>query len=257
MSNLPQAGKVIARLHSVELATSAEQINWARIDRVIVLNAAIEARLQMLARQPLPPVVMVANGVDMERFKPRPRQFQHRLGMVCNLLPIKRVYEVVLCVHQLRQEGYPFTLQVAGRPMDRERRYDWALRALVQELGLTESVRFSGWVDDVAAWLGHIDVFISNSYWEGQQTALLEAMASGCYCLAHCWAGVEEVLPLENVFVTDADLCQKLVSYAGLAEAGKERAQAEMRRIAEERFDERRMVAELIAVIEAVARGTA
>lgn len=252
-SHLPQQGRIVARLHSIELATSVEQVDWSQVDHLIVLNRAILDKLHDLVAQPLPPVTVVANGVDLVRFRPQPRLFQHRLGMVCSLLPIKRIYEVILSLYRVRREGHPFTLHVAGAPGEGDaRRYAWALQRLVEKLHLQDAVTFYDHVQDVAGWLPTIDVFISNSYWEGQQVALMEAMASGCYCLSHCWDGVEEMLPAENVFITDDDLRAKLLAYAQLDEAAKPQEQARMRAIAEERFDERRMVNQIVDVIEAV-----
>lgn len=252
-SHLPKQGRIVARLHSVELATAVEQVDWSQVDHLIVLNQAILDKLRDLVAQPLPPVTIVANGVDLARFRPQPRPFQHRLGMVCSLLPIKRIYEVILSLHQLRQDGRPFTLHVAGAPGEGDaRRYAWALQRLVEKLHLQNAVTFYDHVQDVAGWLPTIDVFISNSYWEGQQVALMEAMASGCYCLSHCWDGTEEMLPAENIFTTDGDLRVKLLAYAQLNEAAKTQEQARMRAIAEERFDERRMVSQIIDVIEAL-----
>jgi len=169
-------------------------------------------------------------------------------------MPVKRVYEMVLCVYHLRREGYPFTLDVAGSPVDRERRYAWALECLVEELDLVNHVRFHGHVEDVASWLHDIDIFVSNSYWEGQQVALMEAMATGCYCLGHCWDGVEEMLPVENTFASDTELRTELLSYAALPDAEKQRLQAEMRAIVRARFDERRMVQEVTNLLEKASR---
>lgn len=196
-SRLPKRGRIVARMHSVELATSVEQIHWAGVDCLVVLNDAMHQRLQSLASL-LPSVTVIANGVDLHRFRFRPKDFRYRLGMVCNLLPIKRVYEAVLCVHALRQAEHPFTLRVAGSRGDGEaRRYAWALESLINKLNLTDAVWFDGFVSDIPTWLASVDVFLSNSYWEGQQVALLEAMAAGCYCLGHCWDGIEEILPPE------------------------------------------------------------
>jgi glycosyltransferase involved in cell wall biosynthesis len=175
--------------------------------------------------------------------------------MVCSILPIKRVYEVVLAIYELRQEGYPFTLHIAGMPGEGEhKRYIWALEDLVESLGLAHAVQFCGHVTEVADWLQDIDVFISNSYWEGQQVALIEAMACGCYCVGHCWKGIEEILPPDNICVTDGELRAKLIAYAALPEAAQQAAQSQMRAIAEAKFDEQRMVREIVELIEQVAR---
>jgi glycosyltransferase involved in cell wall biosynthesis len=83
--------------------------------------------------------------------------------------------------------------------------------------------------------------------------ALPEAMACGCYCVGHCWKGIEEILPLENIYVTDAELRAKLVGYAALADPQRRRLQTQMRAIAEDRFDERRMAQEIASIIEQIA----
>jgi glycosyltransferase involved in cell wall biosynthesis len=82
-----------------------------------------------------------------------------------------------------------------------------------------------------------IDIFISNSFWEGLQTALIEAMASGCYCLSHFWDGADEVLPHENIYDTDSQLMLKLISYAELSENERARHKSRMREIARQKFD--------------------
>lgn len=253
-SRLPKRGRIVARMHSIELATGAEQISWPGVDRLIMLNNALLQRLQSQVGSSLPLVAVIANGVDLDRFRFRPKDFQHRLGMVCNLLPIKRVYEAVLSVYELRQAGYLFTLRVAGAAGDGEaRRYAWALESVIEKLNLTDAVRFDGFVSNIPDWLADVDIFISNSYWEGQQVALLEAMAAGCYCLGHCWDGIEEILPPENIYTTDGDLRAKLLAYAALPQAEQRAAQAHMRAIAEEKFDQRRMVRQIVELIEEVA----
>ena len=253
-TNLPRRGRIVTRLHSVELETAADQVNWALVDSVIVLSRSIRDRLLTVAAPASPDVRIVANGVNLELFRLRPIGHGWRLGTVCSIIPIKRVYDLVLCLSELRRSGYPFTLHVAGAFSPTERRYAWAVQHLIQRLSLGDSVQLYGRVDSVAGWLQSIDIFISNSYWEGQQVALLEAMAAGCYCLSHCWAGVEEVLPPENIFTTDVDLREKILAYAALSEEEKRQEQMKMRTIAEERFDERRMVQKIIEIIEEVAR---
>lgn len=255
-TRLPRRGKIITRLHSVELATAAEQIDWSRVDTLIVLNNFILAQLSKMVGRPLPPVEIVANGVDLSHYKPLiPNTFNYRLGMVCNIHPIKRIYEIILALYQLRKEGYPYTLQIAGRQLENERQYAWALEGLVRKLSLSETVHFHGYVNDIASWLQQIDVFISNSYWEGQQVALMEAMASGCHCLAHHWGGVEEMLPSDHIYFTDSDLREKLKTYAGETVETKRDITERLRSIAEERFNEQRMVLQIFQVVEAIISG--
>jgi hypothetical protein len=62
-------------------------------------------------------------------------------------------------------------------------------------------------------------------------------MAAGCYCLSHAWAGAEEMLPAEHLFVTDAELQRKIIEYAKTTQPEKELLQARLRSIAFEKFD--------------------
>lgn len=250
-TQLPSQGRIVTRMHSVELATSVEQVNWRHVNHLIVLNNALRQRFTQLVAPPLPPTTIVANGVDLTAYQPVYHPFNYQIGMVCNLLPIKRVYEMILAIYQLRQDGYPYKLKIAGQVGAGEaRRYGWALESLVAKLDLSEVVLFSGFVKDVPAWLQDVNIFVSNSYWEGQQMGLIEAMAGGCYCLSHCWDGVEEILPSVNIFVTDSDLQAKLIAYASSSDSEKQEAQTNMRKIVEAKFDQQRMISELTAIIQ-------
>jgi glycosyltransferase involved in cell wall biosynthesis len=53
-------------------------------------------------------------------------------------------------------------------------------RSLVARLGLEESVRFIGYVDDVWSWMKRADVFVSVSHYEGHPNTVLEAAVCGC-----------------------------------------------------------------------------
>ncbi len=253
-SNNPRDCRIVTRLHSIEVCHTAHLVNWTNVDEVIVVSGHMRQRLLEATVAPPASIHVIHNGVDLARFRPALRGFDSRIGMVCRVSPLKRVYEAVLTLATLRSQGHAFSLHVAG-PLGKERnpRYALALRELVAKLGLADCVTFYGQEDNIPAWLERIDVFLSNSYWEGLSLALLEAMASGCYCLAHCYGGAEEVLPPQNIYATDADLQARLLCYATLGETEKQQAQLGMRRIAEEKFDQRRMVRETVEVVEKAA----
>jgi glycosyltransferase involved in cell wall biosynthesis len=130
------------------------------------------------------------------------------------------------------------------------------MKRAVEKLSLQDHVVFHGWVDDVASWLQQIEIFISNSYWEGQQNALLEAMAAGCYCLSHFWDGAEEVLPPEYLYASDAELRQKIIDYWALSGEEKCKHRTRLPSIVKERFDVERMKTEIREIIEEVAAGS-
>jgi glycosyltransferase involved in cell wall biosynthesis len=107
----------------------------------------------------------------------------------------------------------PATLVLAGR-------FDAtapALRALAAELGITETVRFAGPVDDVAGLLSAIDVGVLSSRREGSPNAVLEYMAAGLPVTGTDIDGIRECLGSSATLAPagDADaLAERIVRLA-------------------------------------------
>jgi hypothetical protein len=78
-------------------------------------------------------------------------------------------------------------------------------------------------------------------------------MASGCYCLSHFWDGAEETLPPDNLYSDEFKLQEKIIRYAALSEAQKDKQRALMRSIVCERFDIEQTKREIHRVIEEAA----
>lgn len=250
----PKTCRIVTRLHSYELLFWAPRIRWANVDRVILVSEAMKQRFAELYPDHAHKTDVVYNGVDLERFRPRDDgDFAFRIGMLANLHPVKRIYDMVLSVYTLRQRGYPATLHIGGGKIA-DRYFDTyhaAIMSAIGRLGLQDAVTWHGAVTDPAAWLQTIDVFVSNSYWEGQQVALLEAQASGCHSLSHFWEGADEVVPADCVFVTEPDLHERLIAFAALSPEDRRERRAAVRRIACDRFGTARQHAALRRVVDA------
>jgi len=236
-SHLPHRARIVTRLHSFELLQWAPRIDWGAVARIIVLSRAMQTMFGERYPEHRDKLVVVRNGRSLSRFAPvQDRPFTFTIGMLGHIAPIKRVYEMVLVLHELVVRGYPARLRLAGDPAD-DLRYNLAVHRLVRQLDLTDRVSFDGFVADTPAWLHQVDIFVSNSYWEGQQVALLEAMAAGCYCLCHGWAGADEVLPSANLFVTASELRDKIIEHSRRSEIERHDARVRVREIACQRFD--------------------
>ena len=109
-----------------------------------------------------------------------------------------------------------------------------------------------GEIRDSWNWYRDIDIFVSNSYSEGLQVALMEASASGCYALSHRWDGAEEVLPQANLFLTEDGLRDKIVAYCEESELAKRQYLASTRQMACERFDLRNVCNQVRQILEDV-----
>ena len=116
-------------------------------------------------------------------------QTQPLLGMACRLVEQKGVSDALQAFAGTRGEFPEARLLIAG---------DGPLRAQLEseatQAGLTGSVRFLGWRDDVPQLLAACDLFLMPSLWEGFGLVLLEAMAQGLPVVASCVSAIPEIV---------------------------------------------------------------
>lgn len=208
---------IVVRLHRYEMFTWVEHVDWRRVDAVVLVSRAMEAKL--LERVPglQGRTVVIPEAVDMRRFRPHAHPYRGHLGILCHLIPRKRVYELILAFGRVARLRPGLHLFVGGAPEPSELDYYDALRNLVRRLGISQRVTFDGAITDAPRWFDQIDLFISNSYSEGLQVAPMEAMASGCACLAHRWEGAEELLPESQLYWTEDELVTRVMEFDDLA----------------------------------------
>lgn len=164
---------------------------WRRAAAVVANSAGLRALALRFA--PDVPVGLIPNGVDLERFSPRPpapRPGPVELLFVGRLVRQKGV-DVLLEALALLPAGAEFRLTLVGDGDARP-----ALEAQAQRLGLRERVEFAGWRDRAALPETYraADVFVFASRDEGMPNVLLEAMASGLPAVATRIAGNEELV---------------------------------------------------------------
>jgi glycosyltransferase involved in cell wall biosynthesis len=150
-----------------------------RVATGTVANCAA-SRQAVLAdeRSPARSVVVLENGVDLERFRAiapvshngRPRC----VGALANLRPVKGL-DVLLRAAALVGAAHPdVQFRVAGEGDERP-----SLEQLAAAQGLADRFGFLGSVADVPAFVGGLDVAVLSSWSEGMSNAVLEYMAAG------------------------------------------------------------------------------
>lgn len=252
-TQLPKRCPVIARLLGYEIHEWAPKINWDWVDVVIVLLE--EVKRQFAARYPqhAHKCVVIPTGIDLSLYDPTPQPYRGHVGILGYITPRKRVYELILAFSEMLDAGLDLHLFIAGAcPSWSEYDY-YPIPRLPAKLGIADRVHLEGHVPNAAHWYKKIDLFVSNSYLETQHVALQEAMASGCYCLAHFWDGVEEIMPPEYIFATNRQLVEKTVAFHHLPEDLKMARQREMRRLAEDFCDSRKVTPAVLEVIDRLA----
>ncbi len=112
---------------------------------------------------------VVPNGVDIDRFRPFPRDQGNKFGYLGRLSPEKNLFTLIKAA-----EDANIYLLIAGKgPLYRR------LKAFENE-----HIKVLGYVGDASSFYRSIDVFILPSLVEAQPIVLLEAMASGLPVIA-------------------------------------------------------------------------
>jgi glycosyltransferase involved in cell wall biosynthesis len=255
-SHLPKVSGIITRLHRYEMYQWVNRVNWDVVDKIILVSHA--KRDEFVERFPAQADKIVISGpsTSLEKFTPQPKPFNGDIGILCHLTPRKRVYDLILTFYELLQQKSDLHLHVAGGMDQAFEDYYYALQSIVADLGIQKQVTFYGNVKDTWNWYHKIDIFISNSYSEGLQVAPMEAMASGCYCLAHRWRGADELLPQENLYYTDSELRDKILQYCAVSDAEKAEQKKRMRTLAEKNFDINQTIKQVVQTVEDVAETT-
>lgn len=257
-SMMPKVCPIITRLHSYEVNVWAPQVHWENVDRIIFVSNHIRKLFLAAHGEQAAKTCVINNGVDLERFQPvANKEFQFNLGILGTILPVKRVYEAVFTIATLRARGYRPHLHIGGGKAAGGYHDDYyiSVKRLIEKLQLQEMITMYDHVSDPERWLRQMDIYLSNSYWEGQSVALIEAMATGCFAMAHFWDGSEDVLPADSIYGSDADLVEKIIRYVELPTAEKESRREQMRALACKHYDIRQTSRQIRQVIDETIRG--
>lgn len=252
-THIPKCSGIVVRLHRYEMYQWVDKINWDAVDKVIVVSQAKKREFISKFPSQSHKVVVVGPSVSLQKFTPSPRAFRGDIGILGNLTPRKRAYDLILTFYELKQKRDGLHLHIGGGMQEGDQDYYYSLHHIVNKLGLQDSVTFYGEVVNTAEWFKNIDIFVSNSYSEGLQVSPMEAMASGCYCLIHRWDGADELVPEEYLFFTGTELVSKVEQYCDMSEDEKLAHKRLMRGLAEENFDIQKTIDSINLVIEEVA----
>ena len=255
-TSMPKTCGIVTCLHRYEMYEWVDKINWNNVDRIVLVSEAKRQEFNDRFPEQSSKTAVAFPSISLQKFKPMEKNFSGNIGILCNLTPRKRVYELILVFYELSQNREDLHLHIAGGSDPAHLDYYKALLDLVFRLGLSDKVTFYGHVNDTSSWYNQIDIFISNSYSEGLQVALMEAMASGCYCLSHHWVGVDEILPVEYLFFTDNELQKKILGYCAIPEEERLKHKMFMREIACEKLDIELTKSQIRKIIEEVGTAT-
>jgi L-malate glycosyltransferase len=169
------ANRIVSRLPRPVPALEALLIRVIRASTVVVAMGE-QGRRALLARGVDPDrVVVIPPSVDERRFHPSKAEgAQYQLVTVGELVPSKAMHDFLHAVARLRRDWPGLRAAIAGKgPLEA------ALRAEAEKLGVSDSVDFLGFREDIDTVYACSQIFVLPSRYEGLSVAVIEAMASG------------------------------------------------------------------------------
>jgi glycosyltransferase involved in cell wall biosynthesis len=199
-----------------------------------------------------PDTVVIYPGIDPRAFAiARKRHAGVVIGTACRLELIKGLSYLLQAAAPLVSQFPDLRLEIAGEGSLRSK-----LEAEGRKLGISGSVSFSGWQEDLAQVMAGWDIFALPSLDEGFGFAALEAMAAGLPVVATNVGGLPELVvdgqtgwlvPARDSGML-ADCVRRLIADVEMREAmgaaGRQRAQKD--------FPLSRMVEQIVAVYDRV-----
>jgi len=211
---------ICSALHSTGLPDHVELPNRLLAPLTDAFIAVARPHARYLAERegcPASKVRVIPNGVDTERFKPRPADPSLRAelriaegspvaGIVAALRPEKNHALFLEVARLVRQEIPSAQFLVVGDGVERDK-----LERLAIELEISSAVRFLGTRHDVPEVLSLLDVFVLTSHMEANPVSVLEALACGKPVVAPAVGSVPEtVLEGETGYLAEPGNAQQI-----------------------------------------------
>jgi len=196
---LAECKRVVSRRVDFHLRSPFSKfIKYRKADSVIAISNGVR---NVLIEDGIAPdkIRVIHSGIDLRRFGSVNGQYLLRelgldrdktvVGIVAALAAHKDHRNFVLAAKKVREElpGVVFLIVGDGELRD-------SIVALIERLGLDDSVKMLGFRDDIPELLSIIDIFVLSSYLEGMGTSILDAMASGLPVVASSVGGIKEVV---------------------------------------------------------------
>jgi len=153
-----------------------------KADIIVAVSQNTKRDLIRHYRIPEGRITVIYSGVDHSRFRPAghaEKTDAPYILSVGNQYPYKNIARLIEAFSGLVRDGFPHRLLIAG---GNHPRHFPGLQGLVRALGLSDRVRFLGYVEEerLPSLYSAAELFVFPSLYEGFGLPVLEAMACGC-----------------------------------------------------------------------------
>ena len=180
-------GRVLSPKQWVQGYIESSPYKKKHFHKIIAISDMVKQDMMHWYGIPEDRITVVYNGVDIERFHPRNRQYRkeirgrHDIGIeemvilfVSNNFRMKGLGFLIKALAKIKEESLlPFKLLILGR--DRQDSY----LGLARNLGIFEDVVFAGSTNEPEKYYGASDLLVHPTFYDACSLTVLEALASG------------------------------------------------------------------------------
>ena len=173
------------------------RINWVYLKKIPVILTVSDTTKELLTRRGIDPdrIKVVFNAIECDENIIRERNRTRTSGDVLNVIAAGRLsrekgYDVLLEAVALIGKSAPsFVISIYGHGPDEE-----MLKNMADKLGITDRVKFRGFVDNIKPLLRRADFMVLPSRSEGMPNVVLEAWSQKLGVLSTAVGGVPEMI---------------------------------------------------------------
>lgn len=205
---------------------------------------------------------LIPNAFDVAAYRTDSDDDEKRLfqlAMIGSVPALKGLHKAIEILSQLRKVDDRYELNIYGKKYDE---YQWVLNSdsarkyfemcdsRIDELGLSESIHYHGWVNTKDE-LRNVGFALSLSDFEGMQVAPGEAFCAGGQGLFLPWRGVEACYPEEFIFASTETMVEYILDQRGDQTSFK-RAATYGRQFMMERYDIRKITDHVVDLLDRI-----
>ncbi|PYS25331.1 MAG: hypothetical protein DMF72_02065 [Acidobacteria bacterium] len=191
--------RLVLTRHVLFAMNPIHKLTLRRTARVIAVSQAVAAALRERAIFNRDKIVVIHNGIDVDRFTKgresvREESGKLRVGTIGHLAPIKGFDDFIRVAAIVCRERGDVEFIIVGEDKSDHRENRRALEKLIDDLKLNQQVKLSGWIEDIASTLVTFDLFVSSARAEPFGLSIVEAMAAGVPVIATASEGAREII---------------------------------------------------------------
>lgn len=172
-------------------------MSWGRF--IIVSSNIIAMHMMDDFGAPLSRIMFIPRGVDIEKFEFIPPSKKEKknftIGIIGRITPIKGHNFFIRAVSKVVMVFPGIRILIVGSPPEGKEGYVKQLKALIERLGISDSVEFLGYKQDIAGLLSNMDLLVLSSIGrEAFGRVVIEAQAAGVPVVATRIGGLIDII---------------------------------------------------------------